>query len=59
VGVAASLDRQRHPEITENVVENRRRRTERAAANAEIVRRNAERIALTKLVITPAAGLEQ
>jgi hypothetical protein len=59
VGVAASLDRQRHPEITENVIENRRRRAERAAANAEIVRRNAARVALTKLVITPAAGLEQ
>jgi hypothetical protein len=59
VGVAASLDRQRHPEITANVVENQRRRAERASANAEILRRNAERLTLTKLVITPAAGLAQ
>ena len=59
VGIAASLERQRHPEILANVLENRRRRSEHAARNAEIVRRNAERIALTKLVITPATGLAQ
>jgi hypothetical protein len=59
VGVAASLDRQRHPEITKNVLENKRRRADRMSTNAEIMRRNAERVALTKLLITPAAGLAQ
>lgn len=40
----------------ENVVANRLRRAERAAANAQIQRRNADRLAQTVLIITPAAG---
>lgn len=39
-----------------NVAANERRRVERAAANQEIRRRNAARLAQTILVITPAAG---
>jgi hypothetical protein len=55
-GVAASLERQRNPEIPANIAENERRRTERLQRNAEIMRRNAERLALTQLVVVPAAG---
>ena len=58
-GIAASLHRQRHPEIPENIAENRRRLEARARENAEIVARNAARIAETKLVIVPAAGVGQ
>jgi tetratricopeptide (TPR) repeat protein len=39
-----------------NIAANERRRSERAAANAEIRRRNAERLAQTVLSISPAAG---
>jgi hypothetical protein len=56
-GVAGYVRRQRNREIRENVVENRRREQQRAERNAEVARRNAERIAQTKLVITPAPGL--
>ncbi|HVE77739.1 MAG TPA: hypothetical protein VNA89_02700 [Gemmatimonadaceae bacterium] len=55
-GIAASLERQRQPEIPANIAENQRRRAERARLNAEITRRNAERLALTQLVVVPAAG---
>jgi hypothetical protein len=40
----------------ENVAANEQRRTERSAANAEIRRRNAERLAQTVLLIAPATG---
>lgn len=40
----------------ENSAVNERRRAERAATNAEIRRRNADRLAQTVLVIAPAAG---
>ena len=55
VGVAsfATHSGQARPE---NVAANARRRAERSAANAEIRRRNAERLAQTVLVISPAAG---
>ena len=58
-GLAASLHRQRHPEHLENIAENDRRRAARAAENAEIAARNAGRIAETKLVVVPAAGVGQ
>jgi hypothetical protein len=40
----------------ENVAANEQRRAQRSAANAEIRRRNAERLAQTVLLISPAAG---
>ena len=40
----------------ENITSNQQRRAERSTANAEIRRRNAERLAQTVLVISPAAG---
>ncbi|MGH7663955.1 MAG: tetratricopeptide repeat protein [Gemmatimonadaceae bacterium] len=58
-GLAASIEHRRHPEIGENVAENRRRAAERQAVNAGIAQRNAERRALTRLVIAPAAGIGQ
>jgi hypothetical protein len=58
-GIAASLRLQRNPELPDNIAENRRRTEARARANAEIAARNAERIAATKLVIVPAAGVGQ
>lgn len=58
-GIAASLHRQRHPELPENVAVNRLRIEARARANAEIAARNAARIAATQLVIVPAAGVGQ
>jgi hypothetical protein len=48
--------RREHSEIAVNVAENARRRAERAATNAEIVDRNEGRIAVTALIIGPAAG---
>jgi len=56
-GLVAYLVRRRHPEIPDNVAANRRRREERAAANAAIRARNDSRLAQTVLVITPAAGV--
>lgn len=58
-GIAASLHRQRHPELPENIAENRRRIAARARANEEIAVRNDARIAATKLVVIPAAGVGQ
>lgn len=55
-GVTFVLGR-RHRDIPENVAANERRRAERTAANAGVVQRNADRIAATVLVITPAAGV--
>ncbi len=56
-GVAGFIHRQRHREIPANVVANARRRAERATANAAIVQRNRERLAETRLVVGPAAGV--
>jgi hypothetical protein len=57
IGVAAGIyafsNRRRHPEIPENVAANARARAERARQNAEIERRNGERLAQTQLVIRP------
>jgi hypothetical protein len=54
-GVYAFVVRRKQPEIPANIAVNNARRQERAAANAEIVRRNAERLALTRLVLIPGA----
>jgi hypothetical protein len=56
VGGASFVHRRQHRDLPANVVENARRRATRDTTNAAIVRRNAERIARTILVITPAAG---
>jgi hypothetical protein len=56
-GIAASLRLQRHPELPANIAENRRRLEARARANAEVAARNAARVAETKLVVVPAAGI--
>ena len=53
-GVRAS-----HRDIPENVAENARRRAERAARNADIAARNERRLARTKLLVSPAAGVGQ
>ena len=55
-GTASYVIRQRNRDIPANAVENVRRQTARALHNAEVRRRNAERIAVTKLELTPAAG---
>lgn len=59
VGTAAFVVRQRNPHIPANAAENRRRIALRDRANAEIAARNAERLALTKLALAPAAGAGQ
>ena len=56
-GVAGFVHRQRHREIPANVAANGRRRADRAMANAAILQRNGERLAETRLVIGPAAGV--
>ena len=55
-GVAFAL-RRSNRDIPENIAANARRRTEHQAANDGVNRRNAERLARTVLVITPAAGV--
>jgi hypothetical protein len=54
-GIAAFVVRRKAPEIPANIALNNARRAERLAANAEIVRRNAERLAQTRLVLLPGA----
>ena len=54
-GVIAFVVRRRSPEIPANIARNNARRAERTAVNAEISRRNAERVAQTKLVLVPGA----
>lgn len=56
-GTMAFLLRRRNVSISANVAENNRRRAARDALNAEINRRNAERLAQTKLILTPTAGV--
>jgi len=55
VGIASFATR-RGRNRPENIAANERRRAERSTANAEIRRRNAERLAQTVLLISPAAG---
>jgi hypothetical protein len=57
VGGIAFAWRQRHGAIAPNIAENARRKAERAAANAEIERRNTQKITTTGLIISPAAGV--
>ena len=54
-GVFAFVVRRRAPEIPANIASNNIRRGERAAVNAEIARRNADRLAQTRLVLIPGA----
>ena len=56
-GTYAFLMRRRHREIPETIASNHRREAERAAHNADVRRRNLERLAQTRLVLLPAAGV--
>lgn len=56
-GLAAFAYRRRHRERRANIVANEPRRVAWRAANEEIRRRNADRIAATVLVVEPAAGV--
>jgi hypothetical protein len=58
-GVAAMWYGRNHREIPANIAENRARRTKRDSQNAGIVARNNEKLAVAKLVITPAGALSQ
>jgi len=55
-GIAGFVARRRHREVPANVAANVQRRARHASDNDEIRRRNAEKVAATVLVITPAAG---
>jgi len=55
-GVVAFLVHRRQGAIPENVAANARRRAERDSANASVRGRNADRIAATVLLVSPAAG---
>jgi hypothetical protein len=55
LGIASFLSK-RGRDLPANVAANARRRSERAATNAQIRSRNAQRLAQTVLRITPAAG---
>ncbi len=55
-GVVAFLAHRQHGAIPENVAANARRRAERDSANASVRGRNADRIAATLLLVSPAAG---
>jgi hypothetical protein len=56
-GVMAALRARHERDLPVNVEVNNRRRGARAAANASIAHRNAEKVAQTVLVIQPAAGV--
>ena len=55
-GVVAFLVDRRHGAIPENVAANARRRAHRDSMNAGVRTRNADRIAATVLLVSPAAG---
>ena len=55
-GVVAFLVHRRNGAIPQNVVANARRRAERDSANASVRGRNADRLAATVLLVSPAAG---
>ena len=55
-GVVAFLVHRRNGGIPQNVVANARRRAERDSANASVRGRNADRLAATVLLVSPAAG---
>lgn len=56
-GIYAYLARRNNLEIPENMAVNAVRRSQRAAVNAEIQRRNQAKLAQTKILIAPAAGV--
>ena len=56
-GGIAFLVRRHQSDIPENIAANAHRRAARLAANEAIARRNAEKLAQTVLLITPAAGV--
>jgi len=56
-GIYAYFARRNNLDIPENIAINRVRQTRRLAANAEIQRRNGEKLAETKIVVSPAAGV--
>jgi hypothetical protein len=55
-GIAAFFYRRAHREIPQHVALNATRRAARDAANASIGRRNADRVARTLLLVTPASA---
>jgi hypothetical protein len=57
VGILGFRWRHEHNDLVPNIAENARRRTTRAARNAEIRRDNETKLAMTALVISPAAGV--
>jgi hypothetical protein len=57
VGIFGFRWRHDHNQLTENIAENAKRRAARAARNAEIKQANEGKLALTALVISPAAGV--
>lgn len=56
-GIAGFIFRQRHREIPANITANAERRAQRAATNAAIRDRNQARLAQTRLIVAPAAGI--
>jgi hypothetical protein len=58
-GAFAFFARRNNMEIPQNIATNRRREAARTAANNAIQLRNNEKLALTRLVISPAAGAGQ
>lgn len=57
IGVAGFLHGQRHREIPANIAANQRLRADWVTANAGVTLRNRDRLARTRLVIAPAAGV--
>jgi hypothetical protein len=55
-GVFSYVRRRNNPEIAENVIENQRRELARQSMNEEIRQSNADKIARTRLDITPTVG---
>lgn len=55
-GIAAFLVRRQHRDVPANVAANIQRRARHTADNDAIRRRNAEKLAATVLIVTPAAG---
>lgn len=52
-GLYAFLYRRQHPEMPANMAENLRRQAARTQRNQEIMERNAERVAATRIVVRP------
>ncbi len=52
-GIYAFLHRRQNPEIPANMAENQRRQAARAQRNQEIMQRNADRVAATRIIVRP------